>query len=84
MIEQPTEEEYRRWKRWKPDAYGAICNDETAQRARRHPKCRCPVPCQNRFICVCPGHLGLKATPLCNGAADKLPDWCDTCVMREG
>lgn len=66
---------------YRPDAYGHVVNEQGV-RARRHPKCKCEVPCQLRFACESPDHRGSKGTPYCNGAADGL-EWCDTCWARE-
>jgi len=49
---------------------------------RRHKDCVCETPCQKRFTCEAPGHVGRKATPYCCGQADEHIGWCDTCWTR--
>lgn len=56
------------------DAYG--CPSRTD---RRHPLCRCPVPCAGRFDCMSAHHVGRRATPWCCGCGDALQDEVDLC-----
>lgn len=65
----------------KPDTYGYYYN-EHGHRAKRHPKCRCKVPCQMRFTCRSPHHFGRRSTPWCTGSSGfggPEDEWCDDC-----
>jgi hypothetical protein len=49
---------------------------------RRHKNCSCEMPCQGRFTCEAPDHVGRRATPFCCGQADEHYSWCDTCWQQ--
>jgi hypothetical protein len=70
--------------RFREDAYGYRVNDE-GNRLRRHPQCECEVPCQMRYTCEGPHHIGNRSTPWCSGGASgEIRDaWCDVCWNRE-
>lgn len=76
----------RRAKKYLLDADGQIVVDaygfEVLLNSKRHWKCSCPVPCQERYECAAPHHRGNRETPWCCGAADAQLTWCDHCVMR--
>jgi hypothetical protein len=67
----------RRYPDRKVDAYWA-----EVKHYRRHKACACPVPCQQRFQCEAPDHVGRRATPFCSGQADEHLSWCDACWSR--
>jgi len=68
----------RRYPERKVDSYGF-----EVKSYRRHKDCGCKVPCQARFRCESPSHVGLRATPYCEGCYDDEPGWCNTCWSKK-
>lgn len=57
------------------DTYGLAVVDWT-----RHSNCCCEVPCQGRFDCDNPFHVGGSAMPWCVGMGGS--EECDVCWYR--
>jgi hypothetical protein len=80
LLEELKKKQAEEAKGPKPDSYGYVTNG-AGKRVRRHPKCRCEVPCQMRFQCRSRHHKGNRSTPWCNGADPG--ESCDTCWSFE-